>query len=87
MDNKEIDEKKQSYNMWVVGVNLAVLAVYTVISKANTELGPLLDAFLIAIHVAVCILWAAIASKRIWWLTALVVLLIGFSTCVGILWR
>jgi hypothetical protein len=87
MDDKEIDEKKQSYNMLVVGINLAVLAVYTIISKIDKDLGPLLDAFLLAIHFIVCILWAAIASKRIWLLTAFVVLLIGFSTCVGMLWR
>jgi hypothetical protein len=87
MDDKEIDEKKQSYNMKVVGINLGVLAVYTVISEVVKDLGPFLDAFLLAIHFIVCILWAAIASKRIWLLTAFVVLLIGFSTCVGILFR
>jgi hypothetical protein len=87
MDNKEVDEKKQSYNMRVVGINLAVLAVYTIISKIDKDLGPFLDAFLLAIHFIVCILWAVIASKNIWLLTAFVVLLIGVSTCVGVLFR
>jgi hypothetical protein len=83
----EVNEKEQTYNAIVVGSNLLILAVYTFLSKILKEDGLFLDAILLAIHVFFCVTAAIIFGKWIWVLTALVVLLIGVSTCVGILYK
>ena len=74
-------------NMAVIGYNLLVLIAYTVLCATVKDLGPFLDAILLTIHVLVCIITSIASAKWNWALSALVVLLIGVSTCVGILWK
>jgi hypothetical protein len=80
------DEKKQNNNFQIVGINLAILAGYTILS-ALTQGGPFIDAFFLGIHVITCLILSMIKQKWVWALSALVVLLIGVSTCVGILFN
>jgi hypothetical protein len=68
----------------IVGINLLVLAVYTVLCKIEaSEGGIVYDLLLVGVHVFVCIIMAIVRKSWIWLLSALMVLVIGFSTCVA----
>lgn len=73
-------------NVLIYGGNLLLLIGYNVYCRSNYDQG--LDfvigyAVLIGLHLFVCLLLAAIFDKfrRAFVLSAIVVLLIGFSTC------
>ena len=74
-------------NLAIVGYNLLALVAYTVFCAIIKDAGPFLDAVLLAIHVLVCLITGIATRKWAWALSALVVLLIGVSTCVGVLWK
>ena len=90
--DSDIDKKPEMpQHRKILMINLGILAVYTIYCFIfNRKEGVILDAFLIVGHVGFCILLgivAAIASKgdwaKGWFLSALLVLLIGFGTCVS----
>ena len=72
--------------------NLVILAIYTIFCFAFPKNGgSLLDAILIVIHVSLCVLLGiimTIASKgdssKGFFLSALLVLLIGFGSCLAV---
>jgi hypothetical protein len=74
-------EIKPNTGMTIVAYNLLALAVYTIACKFN-EGGIILDAFLIFFHVIICIGMALGKKSWMWFLSAVLVLAIGFSTCV-----
>lgn len=75
---------KNLTGMKIVGINILILAVYTLLCKLDSNDGGFIfDAFLIAIHVFVCIIMAIVKRSWMWLLSALLVLGIGFSTCVS----
>lgn len=76
------NEDNYSPNVKVIGINLIILAIYTLIFRFEDS-GIIFDAFLLAIQFIVCIFMGIIKQKWIWVLAALVVLIIGFSTCVS----
>jgi len=75
---------RKNHNAYIIGINIGVLALYTIISKA-IEGGVIIDAFFIAIQFVSCIIIGLSARKWVWVLTAFLILLIGFSTCVNFL--
>jgi hypothetical protein len=86
-----MEEEKSNRNMIVVAINLAILILYTLyvrLTNANDE-SIIVVAFLIALHFLLCgiigIICAAIVPARKYMngflLSALAVVLIGFSTC------
>ncbi|MBD1366397.1 hypothetical protein IDJ77_21470 [Mucilaginibacter sp. ZT4R22] len=76
---------KQELSYKIVGINLAVLAVYTLLSALSPG-GIIFDAFAIVVHVIVCIILTLTGPKRMQWLlSGVLVLVIGFSTCAGVL--
>lgn len=81
------NDNNNTPNIQVVGINILVLAGYTFICALLREVGPLLDSLLLLIHVVTCFVIAVTKGKGVWGLSGLVVLLIGVSTCVGILWK
>jgi hypothetical protein len=83
MEEKDLIPKQElSYK--IVGINLAVLIVYTLMSALSPG-GIIFDGFLIVIHVIVCMILTLTGPKRMQWLlSGVLVLVIGFSTCVGI---
>lgn len=74
----------KKYSAYVIGINIGVLALYTIISKA-IDGGFIIDAFFIAVHFFSCVIIGIAVKKWMWILTAFVILLIGFSTCVNFL--
>ena len=66
----------------IVGINLMLLAAYTIYFKLNPEeLIIIGEAFFIAAHVVMCLILAIFICRKEFLLSALLVLLIGFSTC------
>jgi hypothetical protein len=78
------EPKKQISDMGLVGINVAVLVIYTVFCKFS-EGGIILDAFLIFAHVIVCFIVAITQKNWFWFLSGLLVLIVGFSTCANFL--
>jgi hypothetical protein len=72
-----------SNKMIVVGVNLAILVAYTIYFRwvVNEELIILAEAVVIFLHVLLCLILAIFALRKEFLFSALVVLLIGFSSC------
>ncbi|NHA03640.1 hypothetical protein G7092_07535 [Mucilaginibacter sp. HC2] len=71
--------------MKIVGINLLILVIYTILCKLIPDLGGLLlAAFLIAVHVFACIIMTIVRKDWLWILSAFLVLVIGFSTCVAL---
>jgi len=84
--------KKTYPGINIVGYNLAILIVYTLISwVAYHSEGWGLDCLLIAAHVVICLITSFVCVfilkyKKLsgfWLLSAFIVLVIGFSTCVA----
>ena len=74
----------KKYNAYIIGINIGVLALYTIISKA-IDGGLIIDAFFIAVQFFGCVIMGIAVRKWVWVLTAFLILLIGFSTCVNFL--
>lgn len=80
------NEGKKPSAMKIVGYNLLVFAAYTVICAVTSKDGGFVfDMFFIGIQFFACIIFAIINRSWAWVLSALMVLIIGFSTCVGML--
>lgn len=75
------NEPRPNNGMRIVGINIGILAGYTIICALVPDL-IMLDMFLIGIHVVVCIICAIAYRKWSWLLSAVIILVIGFSTCV-----
>ena len=81
----------------IAGINLAVLFAYSVLirvlNRGDSQAGMgilVMSAFAVGVHVLVCLIAAAAeyAKKtkelgRAWLLSSGIVLLVGFSTCLG----
>jgi len=83
---EETEEKRLIRNFKIVGFNLLVLVGYTILCGFIRSVAALyLDALLLAVHAFFCFMVTVFKQKWIWLLSAFVVLLIGSSTCIGIL--
>lgn len=79
-ENNPAPKPKNGFS--VVGYNLLILTAYTIISRLLGDGGFVLDALLLAIHVFTCLILALANRSWMWVLAAVLVLVIGFSTCV-----
>jgi len=79
---EELLPPEPNHKILIVGINLAVLAAYTIYFSINKEeLIIIVEAFFIAIQIIICLVMAIAIYHKEFLLSALVVLLIGFSTC------
>ncbi|TFF33614.1 hypothetical protein [Mucilaginibacter psychrotolerans] len=86
MEEKDLIPKRE-YNYKVVGINLVLLVGYTLLSAIPSD-GIIIDAFFLFLHVLACIILSITGPSRLQWLlSGLLVSVIGFSTCTGILGR
>jgi len=72
---------KPGVNMKIVAYNLLTLVSYTILLKFVDE-GEIYDALLIAGQLFACLIIAIVQRSGYWVLSGLLVLVIGFSTCV-----
>jgi hypothetical protein len=82
---EELNKKQRSKHdqkIIVIGINLAVLAAYTIYFGVNKDSEmAIAEAFFIAIQIIICLITAIFVYRKEFLLSALVILLIGFSTC------
>ena len=78
---------KPKANMKIVGINLLIVVVYTIVFRAivGGEEGLIYNAIVLIGHAIICILIAPFARKWEWAIAGLLVGAIGFATCVGAL--
>jgi hypothetical protein len=72
-----------SSKMMVVAINMLILIAYTVYFRwfAYEELIILAEAIVIFLHVVLCLILAIFVLRKEFLFSALIVLLIGFSSC------
>jgi hypothetical protein len=82
---EEVRQEPKPGNRWkIVGINIAVLVFYTVLCRL-IDGGIIIDALLIAIHFFAGVITSIAVRRWEWILSAFLVLVIGFSTCVNFL--
>jgi len=75
-------DEKSSFK--IVGINLLIFAVYTVICMAAGGKDGGVAAFAMAgFHAFIAVIIAIIMRRWVWFLSALLLLVIGFATCVS----
>jgi len=78
---EQTQNNQANYGMKVVGINILILVLYTLYS-ALTSGGIFGDAVFIAVHFLACVIFAISVKKWVWLLSGLMVIIVGFSTCV-----
>ena len=76
-----MNQEDKSANLKIAGVNMLLLLVYTFLTGLSKD-GPIYDMMIIALHVVVCFILAIANRSWVWFLSGLLVIIIGFSTCV-----
>jgi lysylphosphatidylglycerol synthetase-like protein (DUF2156 family) len=89
LNQKNSPDKKNKIEARILGVNLLVLAAYSVLAKLSGRGldGSITDAVFIAFHLCACLIIAAVKQSWSWVLSGLLVLAIGFATCAEIVSR
>jgi len=81
-------EKKNGNSFAIVGYNMLALVLYTLFTRIAGDAGFILDAFLLVIHFVACVILSIVAGggmkTGMWLLSAVLVLIIGISSCVFI---
>lgn len=75
--------QKKDKAMLIVAINVAVMIAYTLYTRITDRggNGVIVIAFIMAIHVLLCLIISPFKFSKGFVLSALAVLLIGFSTC------
>jgi hypothetical protein len=82
----EVNNGKPRVKMGVVGYNLLALAGYTILCRLLVDQGGIIfDALFLACHVFICLILSIGNKSWMWLLSGVLVLVIGFSTCVTIM--
>ncbi|WDF54840.1 hypothetical protein [Mucilaginibacter sp. KACC 22063] len=75
--------KKRTPDLAILGYNLLAFALYTIVLVASDKDNVFFAFILSIIHFVVCIIMAIAKSRWAWALAGLLVLIIGFGTCVN----
>jgi hypothetical protein len=81
----EQPNKKPANDMTIVGYNILAFVGYTLIFKLMGEDGFIFEGIILVIHVLICIIAAIVNRNWFWVLSALIVLVIGVSSCAYLL--
>ncbi len=76
------EKKNTPPDMQLVGINLLILAGYTVVCKLIPG-GVILDVLALFFHVLTCLVNALANRSWIWLLSGILILMIGFSICTS----
>jgi hypothetical protein len=67
----------------IIGINMLILIIYTIALRVNhNEYDFIGDAMLIAMHVVLCLIISIFTNTKAFLLSAGLVLVIGFATCL-----
>lgn len=77
------DDKKKDRTMLIVAINVIIMIAYTLYIRLSDHGGDgaIVLGFLMLMHITLCILISPFKFSKGFLLSALAVLLIGFSTC------
>jgi len=78
------EEKKSKLEWKIVGYNVLALVGYTLLFRL-VDGGIIFDCIVVGLHFLVAIILALTMRKWEWFMSGLLVLIIGFSTCVTLL--
>ena len=76
-------DEAETSSLKIVGLNLLVFAFYTLICVSMGGEAGFFAFVLAGLQAFVCVIVAVIAKRWIWVLSALMLLVIGFATCLG----
>jgi uncharacterized membrane protein len=77
---------KPKVDMAIVAYNLLGLAAYTILFRLLASAGGMIfDMLVLAGHVLVCFVMSIVNKSWMWVLSGVLVLVIGFSTCVTVI--
>lgn len=77
-------EQQETKGYKILGINLAVFAFYTLSAIGISGGEGAFTALIIAgIHFVICIIMAIAARRAVWFLCGLLIIIIGFGTCVS----
>ncbi|MBE9586307.1 hypothetical protein IM792_17780 [Mucilaginibacter sp. JRF] len=71
--------------MGITGINILILVGYTLLCGVLGEDGLLLQLLFVLVHAGACVIIAPFARKWEWVLAGLLVLIIGLSSCYGLM--
>ena len=77
------NEATETSSLKIVGLNLLVFAFYTLICVSTGGEAGFFAFILAGLQAFICVIVAIIAKRWIWVLSALMLLIIGFATCLG----
>ncbi|NCD70597.1 hypothetical protein [Mucilaginibacter agri] len=77
--------KKPYSEVTILGVNLAIFALYTILGVLGKEDALIASFFAAVIHFVICTIMAIVARRWVWFLAGVLILIIGFGTCVNTL--
>lgn len=77
------EQKDSSPNAKILGINLLIFVAYTVIGVSSGGDGMMAAVTLAGVHFLACVIMAIANRNWIWFLSGLLILVIGFGTCVA----
>ncbi len=83
LPEKDYKKSKPALGSTLLGYNVLAMVGYTLLLTLVTrDSGFIFDAMVLSAHIFICLLASLIERNWWWFLSALIVLAIGFSTCV-----
>lgn len=81
---EQLQPKKELSDIAVLGINLGIFILYTLMCLvANDQEGGVLAFFISLFHGLVSTITALVTKRLAWFLGAILVVIIGFGTCVN----
>lgn len=74
---------KQPSDLKILGLNLLIFAVYSLLCVYSGGDGGIAAFMIAGVHTLICIILAIAQRRWIWVLAGLMILVIGFATCVS----
>jgi len=80
----EQQQNKKPGDLKILGINLGIFAVYSILCIYTGGGDGGIAAFMFAgFHAFICVILVIVQKRWIWVLAALLILVIGFATCVS----
>ena len=75
-------EKNRKNDFRILGVNILAVVIYMLASRVISEEGLILGAIVMVIHAFVALILSVVLKSWMWFLTAVMIVIVGFSLCV-----
>lgn len=75
-------EKNRKNDFRILGFNILAVVIYMLASRVISEDGLILGAIVMVIHAFVALILSVVLKSWMWFLTSVMIVIVGFSTCV-----